>query len=181
MNNYSSKALYLSKKTLTKASLKKNILTIIGSILTFLFATSVVMSITGYNEEIKNGLIIYVAFLIFSIIILLIGIKTKLLINKANRYNLIFECDSDGVVTIEELTKQTGIESIKIIADIEMLLKKGYLSGCTLQKKGKICVILSNNTATGFINVVCDVCGGTTRLRVGNSGVCQYCGNAIKG
>lgn len=184
MKKNNTNGLYLSKKTLVKAGIKKRIMVISGGILTVLFATSVLMAIMDSGNELRQNLIIYVALLIPSVLLLYQGMKAGSLTDLANRYNSIFECDRDGVVTISELTKQTGKATSKILSELEHLLEKGYLCNCSLQKNGQPCVILSDGTAgkdgSGFVNVVCDVCGGTTRLRAGSSGRCEYCGSALK-
>lgn len=184
MKNYNTYGRYLSKKTLVKAGIKKRIMVIGGGILTVLFATSVLMAILDSGNELRQNLIVYVALLIPSVLLLYKGMKAGALTELANRYNSIFECDRDGVVTISELTKQTGKATSKILSELEHLLEKGYLCNCSLQKTGQPCVLLSDGTAdkdgSGFVNVVCDVCGGTTRLRAGSSGRCEYCGSALK-
>lgn len=176
---------YLSKKTLVKTEIKKRILVITGGILTVLFALSVVMAAVGYSAELRQGLVVYILLLIPSVLILYKGIKLGKITGLARRYNSIFSCDTDGIVTVAELVKQTGKTSPQILSELEMLLQKGYLRGCTLQKKGHQCVILSDGSADvsgfGFVNAVCDVCGGTTRLRAGSSGRCEYCGSALEG
>ena len=184
MKNYNTCGQYLSKKTLVKAGIRKRIMVISGGILTVLFATSVLMAIMDYGNELRQNLIVYVALLIPSVLLLYKGIKAGAMTDLANRYNSIFECDRDGVVTISELTKQTGKATSKILSELERLLEKGYLCNCSLQKNGQPCVLLSDGNAagngSGFVNVVCDVCGGTTRIRAGISGRCEYCGSALK-
>ena len=185
MKNYNTNGLYLSKKTLVKAGIRKRIMVISGGILTVLFATSVLMAIMDSGNELRQNLIVYVALLIPSVLLLYKGMKDGALTELANRYNSIFECDRDGVVTISELTKQTGKATPKILSELEDLLEKGYLCNCSLQKTGQPCVMLSDGSVegngSGFVNVVCDICGGTTRLRTNSSGKCEYCGNALRG
>ena len=184
MKNYNTNGLYLSKKTLVKAGIRKRIMVISGGILTVLFATSVLMAILDSGNELRQNLIVYVALLIPSALLLYKGMKAGVLTDLANLYNSIFECDRDGVVTISEFTKQTGKASPQILSELERLLEKGYLCNCSLQKTGQPRVILSDGTAagngSGFVNVICDVCGGTTRLRAESSGRCEYCGSALK-
>ena len=87
----------------------------------------------------------------------------------------------DGTVTIEELARQAGKMPFKVLSELEKLFEKGVFRDCTLQKQGLPCVILSGreNSKTSFVNVVCEKCNGTTRIRAGTSGKCEYCGNAI--
>lgn len=184
MKNYNTNGLYLSKKTLVKAGIRKRIMVIVGGILTVLFATSVFMAIMDSGNELRQNLTVYVALLIPSVLLLYKGIKAGVLTDLANRYNSIFECDRDGIVTIVELGKQTGKANANILSELERLIEKGYLCNCSLQKTGQPCVILSDGTVagngSGFVNVVCDICGGTTRLRAGSSGRCEYCGKALE-
>ena len=181
MDQYNSGTIYLSRRTLAKAAIKKNFMTITGGILTVFFAMAVLMSITGFDADLRKNLLIYVICLIPSVLLLVLGLKAVALIKLANRYNSIFECDRDGVVTISELTKQTGKENFKILSELELLIEKGFLCNYSLQKQGQPCVMLSDGSAdrAGFLNVVCGKCGGTTRLNAGTSGACEYCGNAL--
>ena len=71
-----------------------------------------------------------------------------------------------------------GKATAQILSELERLVEKGYLCNCSLQKTGQPCVLLSDGS--GFVNVVCDICGGTTRIRAGSSGKCEYCGKALE-
>lgn len=182
MKKYNTDSRYLSKKTLAKAGFKTHFFKICGTILTILFATSIVMAATGYDLELRKNLIVYVLLFIPSALMMYSGIKAGKICNLANSYSNIFECDEDGVVTIDELNKQTGKPKHIIISELDMLLSNNYLCSCTLERKGRVRVILSNGdieAEDGFVNVVCDVCKGTTRIRAGRSGVCQYCGSSL--
>ena len=130
------RALFI-KKTVVKAGIRKRIMVISGGILTVLFATSVLMAILDSGNELRQNLIVYVALLIPSVLLLYKGMKDGALTDLANRYNSIFECDRDGVVTFSELTKQMGKATPKILSELERLLEKGYLCNCSLQKKLK--------------------------------------------
>ena len=119
--------------------------------------------------------------LVPSVLLLLNGIKNGTMAARAYRYNSIFMCDIDGTVTIDELAKQSGKPPFRVLSELEKLFDKGVFCDCTLQKQGLPCVILSGreNSKTSFVNVVCEKCNGTTRIRAGSSGKCEYCGNAI--
>ena len=127
MKNYNTNGLYLSKKTLVKAGIRKRIMVISGGILTVLFATSVLMAILDSGDELRQNLIVYVALLIPSVLLLYKGMKDGALTDLANRYNSIFECDRDGVVTISELTKQMGKQPLKFFQSWSICLKRDIL------------------------------------------------------
>ena len=172
---------YISKVAIARLTLKKHIQMIIGGFFTAVFLFGIISGVTGYNEKLRENLITNIVMFVPSGLLLLNGIKNGRRASLAYRYNSIFMCDIDGTVTIEELAKQSGKPPFKVISELESLFEKGVFCDCTLQKQGRPCVILSGreNSKTSFVNVVCEKCNGTTKLRVGTYGKCEYCGNAI--
>lgn len=172
---------YISRVAIARLTLKKHIQMIIGGFFTAVFLFGIISGVTGYNEKLRENLITNIVMFVPSGLLLLNGIKNGRRASLAYRYNSIFMCDIDGTVTIEELAKQSGKPPFKVISELESLFEKGVFCDCTLQKQGRPCVILSGreNSKTGFVNVVCEKCNGTTRIRAGSSGKCEYCGNAI--
>ena len=172
---------YISKVAIARLTLKKHIQMIIGGFFTAVFLFGIISGVTGYNEKLRDNLITNMVMIVPSGLLLLNGIKNGRMAARAYRYNSIFMCDADGTVTIEEIAKQSGKQSFKALAELEKLFEKGVFCDCTLQKQGMPCVILSGREGrkTGFVNIVCEKCNGTTRIRAGSSGKCEYCGNAI--
>ena len=172
---------YISKIAIARLTIKKHIQIIIGGFFTAVFLFGIISGITGYNENLRDNLITNVVMIVPSALLLLNGIKNGRMAARAYRYNSIFMCDVDGTVTINELAKQSGKPPFKVLSELEKLFEKGVFCECTLQKQGSPCVILSGRegSKTGFVNIVCEKCNGTTRIRAGSSGKCEYCGNAI--
>ena len=172
---------YISKIAIARLTLKKHIQMIIGGFFTAVFLFGIISGVTGYNENLRDNLITNIVMLVPSALLLINGIKNGRMAGRAYRYNSIFMCDIDGTVTIEELARQAGKMPFKVVSELEKLFEKGVFRDCTLQKQGLPCVILSGreNSKTSFVNVVCEKCNGTTRIRAGTSGKCEYCGNAI--
>lgn len=172
---------YISKVGIARLTLKKHIQMIIGGFFTAVFLFGIISGVTGYNENLRDNLITNIVMLVPSALLLINGIKNGRMAGRAYRYNSIFMCDIDGTVTIEELARQAGKMPFKVLSELEKLFEKGVFRDCTLQKQGLPCVILSGreNSKTSFVNVVCEKCNGTTRIRAGTSGKCEYCGNAI--
>lgn len=172
---------YISKIAIARLTLKKHIQMIIGGFFTAVFLFGIISGVTGYNEKLRDNLITNIVMLVPSALLLINGIKNGRMAGRAYRYNSIFMCDIDGTVTIEELARQAGKMPFKVLSELEKLFEKGVFRDCTLQKQGLPCVILSGreNSKTSFVNVVCEKCNGTTRIRAGTSGKCEYCGNAI--
>ena len=172
---------YISKIAIARLTLKKHIQMIIGGFFTAVFLFGIISGVTGYNEKLRDNLITNIVMLVPSALLLINGIKNGRMAGRAYRYNSIFMCDIDGTVTIEELARQAGKMPFKVLSELEKLFEKGVFRDCTLQKQGLPCVILSGreNSKTSFVNVACEKCNGTTRIRAGTSGKCEYCGNAI--
>ena len=172
---------YISKMAIARLTLKKHIQMIIGGFFTAVFLFGIISGVTGYNEKLRDNLITNIVMIVPSALLLINGIKNGRMAGRAYRYNSIFMCDIDGTVTIEELARQAGKMPFKVLSELEKLFEKGVFRDCTLQKQGLPCVILSGreNSKTSFVNVVCEKCNGTTRIRAGSSGKCEYCGNAI--
>ena len=180
-NFFSGGGTYISKVAIARLTLKKHIQMIIGGFFTAVFLFGIISGVTGYNEKLRDNLITNIVMLVPSALLLLNGIKNGTMAGLAYRYNSIFMCDTDGTVTIDELAKQSGKPPFKVLSELEKLFQKGVFCECTLQKQGSPCVILSGRegSKTSFVNVVCEKCNGTTRIRAGSSGKCEYCGNAI--
>ena len=172
---------YISRVAIARLTLKKHIQMIIGGFFTAVFLFGIISGVTGYNEKLRDNLITNVVMIVPSALLLLNGIKNGRMAGLAYRYNSIFMCDTDGTVTIDELAKQSGKPPFKVLSELEKLFQKGVFCECTLQKQGSPCVILSGRegSKTSFVDIVCEKCNGTTRIRVGSSGKCEYCGNAI--
>ena len=180
-NFFSGGGTYISKVAIARLTLKKHIQMIIGGFFTAVFLFGIISGVTGYNEELRDNLITNIVMVVPSGLLLLNGIKNGRRAGLAYRYNSIFMCDADGMVTIDELAKQSGKPPFKVLSELEKLFGKGVFCDCTLQKQGMPCVILSGRegSKTSFVNIVCEKCNGTTRIRAGSSGKCEYCGNAI--
>lgn len=168
---------YIVSIALGKLEFKKNIQIGIGG---FLAATTVFGTILNIMEA-KGTLKADILTVLVCSIPLILGIRNGHKASLVRRYDAIFMHDNDGTVTINELAKQTGKPTHKIIKELEYLFGKGMFRDCTLQTGGIPCVILMGRegSRTKFIEVVCENCGGVTRIRAGTTGKCEYCGKAI--
>lgn len=171
---------YLSQDVVKVYEKKKRIQIIVGLIVAGFCFFGIVI---GLIENQKDYIMIYGPGIIAGIIVLLFGLKNKEIINCASRYENIFSCDSNGVITIDELSLQTGKGKDKILKELEKLFSQGFFTGCTFQRGGNPCVIISsamvNEKGKGFVEVVCPKCKGVTHIRAGSRGKCQYCNSPI--
>ena len=133
---------YISKVAIARLTLKKHIQMIIGGFFTAVFLFGIISGVTGFNEKLRDNLIINIVMLVPSALMFINGIKNGVRANLARRYDSIFMCDQDGTVTIEELSRQAGKPSYKVLSELEWLFGKGVFRDCTLQKQGLPCVLL---------------------------------------
>lgn len=180
-NQFSGGGTYISNDVLGRLSFKKNIQVVVGGFFTTFFLLGIIGGLMKDDQVFWDGLISGIIILLPFVLLFLSGIRNSRKIGLARRYNLIFMCDGDGTVTVHELANQIGKPSVKVLSQLEWLFRKGVFCDCTLQQGGEPCVILSGRTGskTSFVNVVCEKCNGTTRLRAGTFGKCEYCGSAI--
>lgn len=157
-----------------------------GWILTVFFALSVILSLTEQEDRtLREGLPFYAACLAASAFLLWRGYANAALLSRARRFGAIFAQDRNGTVTAEELTRLSGLSGGKLSAQLSALFKRGLFQDCTLRQDGGApCVLLSDavlqTRSTGFVNVRCASCGGTSRIRADTVGVCEYCGGPIR-
>lgn len=184
MKNRTINSMYLSKKARPTAAVMHSICIVIGSFSTAFWVLGLALAIADVNN-LRQNLIVVIFMVIPSALLWYKGAVGKRWIDRANRYNSSFMCSNDGIVTVSDLTKQMGKEASVVIAEVDRLLEKGYLRGCTLQKGSQPCVVLSDSSSAdcgkSFVVVQCDACGGSTRLRAGSVGKCEYCGRSLKG
>lgn len=180
-SQFSGGGTYISNDVLGRLSFKKNIQVVVGGFFTTFFVLGIIGGLMKDDQVFWDGLISGIIILLPFVLLFLSGIRNSRKIGLARRYNLIFMCDGDGTVTVHELANQIGKPSVKVLSQLEWLFRKGVFCDCTLQQGGEPCVILSGRTGskTSFVNVVCEKCNGTTRLRAGTFGKCEYCGSAI--
>ena len=180
-NQFSGGGTYISNDVLGRLSFKKNIQVVVGGFFTTFFVLGIIGGLMKDDQVFWDGLISGIIILLPFVLLFLSGIRNSRKIGLARRYNLIFMCDGDGTVTVHELANQIGKPSVKVLSQLEWLFRKGVFCDCTLQQGGEPCVILSGRTGskTSFVNVVCEKCNGTTRLRAGTFGKCEYCGSPI--
>lgn len=180
-NQFSGGGTYISNDVLGRLSFKKNIQVVVGGFFTTFFVLGIIGGLMKDDQVFWDGLISGIIILLPFVLLFLSGIRNSRKIGLARRYNLIFMCDGDGTVTVHELANQIGKPSVKVLSQLEWLFRKGVFCDCTLQQGGEPCVILSGRTGskTSFVNVLCEKCNGTTRLRAGTFGKCEYCGSAI--
>ena len=175
---------YLSLDFLESQEKKKKRHLIAGWIVTIFFAFGVVAGIMDVDSDLRKYTVIYFIFILPGLALLWSGYRCGMLNDAARRYETIFDTDRDGIVTMEELSRQINKDTGRIFSELEVLFRKGYFTSCTLQRGGNPCVILSDamtgETGTGFAVVKCSNCGASSRIRAGSRSQCIYCGAPLE-
>lgn len=154
--------------------------------LTIFFGLAVIFSLTAEKDEpIADDLGFYLGCTLPSVALLLWGLYTKRRLAAARRWAERFGTDRDGFVSLRELAQASGLSEQKAVSRLDRLFNAGLFRFCTFQRGGdRPGVILSDarlsDEAVGFVNVKCASCGGTSRIRAGTVGKCEYCGSPLR-
>lgn len=184
-----SQSRYLNREAVELLEKKKKKQSIWGWSLTAFFAAAVVLSLTEREDEtLIQALPFYILCLLLSLLLLWRAYDKAAALAAANRYSAIFDADRDGMVQLQELTGQMGQDSRKVMKQLEKLFRLGLFRGCNLVRAGDTpgvrlgdASLGGSNGGMGFINVQCPSCGGTSRVRAGTVGRCDYCGSPLRG
>ncbi len=175
--------MYLGKSAMTVTKLKSLIQRIIGWILTVFFGLGVILYATDPAD--RADLPFAIGCFCVSAIPLVLGYRNKHKMTLAKRYNLIFEADEDGILTLEQLSVQSGKEKRVVEQEVGMLIEKGFLNECTLRKGSVTTVILSGKKKktkeSVFRTFTCPNCGAAVTVREGVRTQCSYCGTYFQG
>ena len=169
---------YLSGSRMARANIVKVLFILVGAALALFFGFALATSFTAEGVKVFDA-VVSIIFLIPAALLLWKGIQASRDVKLAKRYHGIFLSDQSGTVTQDELVRQSGKQPDRIGKDLEGLFRRGFFQSCSLQRQ-PLAVILSRETEKGFLTVTCPHCGGATRIRVGTSGVCEYCGGGIQ-
>ncbi len=160
-----------------------------GSIIAGLYAFGTIYALVMPMPKMSGGLEyrdfapIFAAMILPGLVLLCIGLVMSRKVNTALRYETILSGDKNGIVEISELTGQTGKRQDEVLRELEALFRKGFFQGCTLQLEGNPAIIINDamvgEAGTGFAEVRCPKCGGTTRIRAGSRGQCSFCHSPI--
>jgi hypothetical protein len=148
-------------------------------------------AVEGY---VPNSLMAFGMIIVFAVplgvILLIAGGVNK---SRAKRYQgcvglIPHELDLVNLATV------LNCSCMQVENDIRRMLKKGYLSGVTLDKGTKKLVSTSTQQvqpggfprqpqadAASMVTVICPGCGAPNGLPLGMTGECAYCGGVIEG
>ena len=124
--------LFLSAGRVTKSTIVRYLFTILGGLLTTFFAIGLVLCLT--DSSMRDDLWVALFLLIPSAWVLWKGIASGRDLELARHYQSVFAADAHGVVTLEELMRQTGKSGTQIAKELERLFRKSYFQGCTLRR-----------------------------------------------
>lgn len=176
---------YLNKGPMIADSIVSKIKLVIGGLFGFFFLFAIIASIVEYSSMDRSDLLIAVIFFIPFALLFNSGLRQGRRPRLARRYDQIFSSDRNGFVSLKELCDQTGKESGKVQSELEKLFRRGYFSGVNLRQGENPGVFIADarigEEGIGFVDVKCEYCGATSRLRAGSKGKCSYCGAPMEG
>lgn len=145
--------------------------------------------VVGFSStifELKDDHEMFVVGLVMSTIILFIAvcltacpIMSKKMLERAEKYNRIFEEDHDGMVSYENFSQLTGFPIQTVRSDIRKMYKKKIFKNITYGFEGAM-IIMKADTAGDFINVECPHCGAQVTMRMNGGARCPHCGTYLR-
>ena len=172
---------YLSSSAMTASAVKKWLLLIPGGALTAFFGLGLLLVLTDSEYMDSSDMTVCIGILIPSVLLLVLGLRAGRNRELARRYDGVFQRAASGLVEMSELMDQTGKSSGQVLKELELLFRKGFFPGCALRRGTEAAVLLpgAQRNAGRLITVSCPHCGGSTTLRAGLPGICEYCGSSI--
>lgn len=175
----------LSKNKLLSAKIKGTLKMVFGIPFSLLFALffAVYLDITYTDgEDYLVAAIVCVVGFVLCIWMTARGIAQKRLVRACERYAAILARSS--VTSIEQLSGALGQSSWKVRKNLDRMLHLGYLENIYFDHAKDAAVVQTPDEYLSYqpsIIVECQACGGKSKVAVGQSGVCEYCGSPIYG
>ena len=160
----------------------------IASVVLFLFGISTVACI-GDAELAADGF--WQACLVFDaigLVFLVFGIKRFRMTAELKKYMNI--AAGAPAIPFEKLASLVAESEATIEKNFEWMIRKHFFEDAYINHETKV-VIFKNAYMQAaaqaqraqnveYVTLLCECCGGTTKVVKGNSGVCEYCGAPIK-
>ena len=178
--------MYLNKLKIASTMAICKMLILIGGIVWFITILFMIFTVILAFEEPDKG---YVYFVAGAMALLLFGgiasaltfppISLMRRMYRAEKYNRIFEEDTDGMVSYEVFSRLTGFSGRRVRDDIRILTGKNILRNITYGWEGAM-IIMKSETVGDFISVDCPNCGAQVPMRVNGGARCQHCGTYMR-
>lgn len=179
--------MYLSKSKLLFSQIVSWVTVLWTAFGVFLGITGIGLCISAMNgnytvireDEIESHFAAYIAFVIVPGAFLIWAVKNLGLTGKAYKFNTLFEGDPDGVISVEKIAVLFGMPVHKFVTVFDKLLKKGYITNCTLENPDNPMIVLNNGAKTveGKFDIAqCPSCGASNNIKLGFVESCKFCG-----
>lgn len=178
--------MYLSKSKIIFSNIISSVLLLVSIPFVFLGIVGFLMDFfkfLGENDmevkrELRQSLGIAVGILMFFGTILIISLKRFNIAGKANKFNNVFENDTDGVIPLSSVSVIFGLTEDKFIKLFDKMIKKGYIINCYIEYNDTPRIMIKN-VSEQLVAVKCPNCGASNNIKVGQSGICEYCHSKI--
>ena len=121
MDNRQNKNRYLSSQTMVMQEIRNVLFIAAGAVSTTFCAIAAAGGILDSAEGLRSGLPVYFGLLVPSLLLLIFGLRGRRLTGAARRYESIFEGDTNGVLTAEELSARMGKDAASVMDELDLL------------------------------------------------------------
>ena len=178
--------MYLNKLKMNYTMAVCKVLTVYGGIAWFVTALFITFTFILAFREPGKGDVYFVAGVMSLLLfggcasaLTFIPLSLMRRMYRADKYNSIFEEDTDGMVSYEVFSRLTGYSGKRVRDDIRILTKRNILRNITYGWEGAM-VIMRSETEGDFISVDCPNCGASVPMRVNGGARCQHCGTYMR-
>lgn len=171
-------------------SVAKVIISKIAEIIDFFVGTCLVIfngiptiyNIININTVKPGSFIFNLCLLALGVLLLILGARRAFLVKKYKRYVSFL---SNGSGLLDELASELGKDQSSVEKDLNKMCKKNYFPNGQLDPESGRFICNTRNFASytegEFTVATCKSCGGSTKVKKGDVGKCDYCGSPIKG
>ncbi len=133
--------MYLSRSNLLYARIMAFLQIGFGGMFTAVLLIAVLLSVMG-SEAMTDSTGFYVAVLCVFAGILVLGINNCIQIGRANRFNSLFQGDTDGTLSVRQTAVLFHMPPRRCLKQFDALIRRGYLVNCHLEQDGEPVIIL---------------------------------------
>ena len=175
----------ISKNKLLAAKIKGTLKMVFGIPFVLIFALFFAAYMDMTYSDGENYLVAAIVCLVGFVLCIWMtarGIAQKRLVRACERYAAILARSS--VTRIEQLSGALGQSSWKVRKNLDRMLHLGYFENIYFDHAKDAAIVQTPDEYLSYqpsITVECQACGGKSKVAVGHTGVCEYCGSPIFG
>ncbi len=171
---------YLITTAIRQLESKRKRFLIWGAIVAGISLFGILTGLFEPNSELREHVGTYSVLLLLGIFLLYKFVDYKNRIKAAKQYDAVFMNDSDGFISIDELSRKLGKDEARIRKELDSFFQRDLFHSSTLSLHESPGVTLANAGQNDkFVVIQCPSCSAKSRVRSGSHAVCPYCKSVL--